>query len=152
MGREAERHERRECRTDEPRQIGGESRAGVAILRPEVRAHRAGRLAVGKPQQQEADEDENVLPDRAGADQERRENPEHRDHDREGGKRAAAADSVGDVAGGDDAASGEHRTDDLHDQELYDRLARVELDPGHRKHRDQMEQRVAGERGKGTDQ
>ena len=90
IGGQPERHQRRESRTDQPRDVRGERGAGVTVFRLEARVERAGRLSVGETQQPEADQDEHVLPERAAVEQRRREAAEDRNQRGESSRASCA--------------------------------------------------------------
>ncbi len=112
LRRQAERDERREAGAEQPGEVGGERRAGVAVARAEPRGHRAGGLAIGQASRAKPVvtyivwpialspkiSGASVLargeqPDQAGADE----------------QRLAAADLVGDQARGRDGAGAHDR-------------------------------------------
>jgi hypothetical protein len=132
IGRETERDQRCEAGADQPGQIGGERSTGVADLRLEAGVHRPGGLAVRQAEQTEADEDEDVLAERAAAEQRRREAAEHGDQRGQQPERAAPADAVGDQARAQGARGSQHRTEHLDQQEGAHRLIRVQQDPRQR--------------------
>jgi len=152
VGRQAQGDQRRERRADQPGHVGRQRRTDVAVLGRKVRGHGAGRLAVRQAQDHEAHQDEDVLAHAATVEQGGRKAAERRDHSGQATQREAAADAVGQQARGHDAGSAKHRADHLHHQEFGDRLVRIQRDPRQREHGDQVEQRVAGQRGERADQ
>ena len=71
-GRQVQHDQRREARPEQPGEIVGEGRAGVAVALLEPRRHRAGRLPVGQAEQREAGIDVDRLADRVLLDDEGR--------------------------------------------------------------------------------
>lgn len=63
FGRKSECHERCETGTDQPGNIRGERRAGVAVFTAETGGERTARLAEGETQQRKADQDEEITTD-----------------------------------------------------------------------------------------
>src|SRR3546814_10463161 len=104
---------RREAGAEQPGEVGGEGRAGVAVARMEVRRERPRRLAERQAEQCEAEDHERRFADFARAEQLRREAAERRDGGGGDREHRAAADAVGENARGDDRSDADDRGDRL---------------------------------------
>src|SRR3546814_6406726 len=74
---------RREAGAEQPGEVGGEGRAGIAVARMEIRRERPRRLAERQAEQREAEDHKRRFADLARAEQLRREAAERRDRSEE---------------------------------------------------------------------
>src|SRR3546814_5066020 len=106
----------RSARAEQPRDVRGQRRAGIAVMPLEMGSHDPRRLAERQPQQHEADDHIGDLAEVAHVEKLRREAAEHRDRARRRAQQRAPPHAIRQIARGDDrehAERSEEHTSEL---------------------------------------